>query len=207
MTNKTIYIADDHEIITQGISSFLSDKGGNVSSFSNGNDLKKALKEKIPDVLILDLNMPGLNGLEILKYNQEHHHNILTIILTMYNETSLVEKCKKHGAHGYLLKTSSNEDILDAINSSPFVYGPGVKNQTKQEMFKDHFIETTELTPREIEVIQLLSEDFTSEEIADKLNVSPHTINTHRRNLKKKLKVSTIAGLIAFGFENNIISN
>jgi len=109
------------------------------------------------------------------------------------------------GAQGYLLKTSSNEDLLDACNSENFFYGEGVKNKERSKIFQDQFLVKNSLTAREIEIIQLLSKDYNSEIMADKLCVSVHTINTHRRNIKAKLNVSTIAGIVAFGYENKII--
>jgi DNA-binding NarL/FixJ family response regulator len=124
----------------------------------------------------------------------------------MYNERSLVEKCKALGAHAYLLKNSSNEDLQNAIESESFTYGIGVRGSNDTTEFEDKFLETMELTPREIEVIQLLAKDFSSEEIANKLFVSPHTISTHRRNLKRKLKASTSAGIVAIAYENNLIN-
>ena len=206
MMNKTIYIAEDHEILAQGIREFLTGKVKSVTTFLNGIELKRSLNSSPPDYLILDLNIPGLNGLEILKYIKNSELSIKSIVLTMYNESSLIEKCKNYGAAGYLLKTTSYSDLMDALESDTFVYGAGVKNQNTTQKFHDRFLEKTELTTREIQVIQLLSKDHKSASIANELCVSIHTINTHRRNIKMKLKIATTAGIVAFGYENNLIT-
>ena len=206
MMNKTIYIAEDHEILAQGIREFLTGKVKSVTTFLNGIELKRSLNSSPPDYLILDLNIPGLNGLEILKYINNSDLSIKSIVLTMYNESSLIEKCKNYGAAGYLLKTTSYSDLMDALESDTFVYGAGVKNQNTTQKFHDRFLEKTELTTREIQVIQLLSKDHKSASIANELCVSIHTINTHRRNIKMKLKIATTAGIVAFGYENNLIT-
>ena len=206
MMNKTIYIAEDHEILAQGIREFLTGKVKSVTTFLNGIELKRSLNSSPPDYLILDLNIPGLSGLEILKYINNSDLSIKSIVLTMYNESSLIEKCKNYGAAGYLLKTTSYSDLMDALESDTFVYGAGVKNQNTTQKFHDRFLEKTELTTREIQVIQLLSKDHKSESIANELCVSIHTINTHRRNIKMKLKIETTAGIVAFGYENNLIT-
>ena len=206
MMNKTIYIAEDHEILAQGIGEFLAEKVKIVTTFLNGTELKRSLKSSPPDFLILDLNLPGVDGLEILKYINHSKLPIKTIVLTMYNEPSLIEKCKNYGAAAYLLKTTSYTDLLDALESDTFVYGKGVKNKHKAEHFHDRFLEKKELTSREIQVIRLLSKDHKSESIANELSVSVHTINTHRRNIKMKLKIETTAGIVAFGYENNLIT-
>lgn len=202
---ETLIIADDHEIITQGLRDYLTPHFKTIKCCSNGQDLISLIKENQIGCLILDLNIPGANGIEVLKFIVEKELSIKTIVLTMYNEVSLVEKCRKLGASAYLLKTCSNEDVLDALNSDGFVYGHGVKNISEIIEFNDGFLQSSELTSREIEVIRYLAKDLNSQEIADILFVSQHTINTHRRNLKKKLKVSTTAGIIAFGYENQLI--
>ncbi len=205
MKTKTLYIADDHEIVSQGIKEYLNGTFASIKTFKNGKELCEAIKYELPHFLILDLNMPEVNGLEILEFIQKKELSIKTIILTMYNETSLIEKCKRLGACAYLLKTSSNEDLMEVFESTEFVYGKGVRNKKKNDLFKDEFVHKTELTDRELEVIILLAKDQDSESIAKKLNVSVHTISTHRRNIKAKLGIATTAGIVAFGYENNII--
>jgi len=104
MKHKLIYIADDHEIVTQGISEFLSKEFHRIKSFSNGTALLSSIKECSPDILILDLNLPGKNGLEILKIISDNYFSIKVIVLTMYNETSLIDKCKKNGSSRLFIK-------------------------------------------------------------------------------------------------------
>jgi len=205
MINQTVVIADDHEIITDGLHKFFEKHFTEVSTCSTGLQVIEILKKKDVSVLILDLNIPGANGLDVLKFIKDQELKTKVVILTMYNEATLVEKCRKLGAHGYLLKTSGNQEVFDTTQKEAFVYGHGVKNIHELVEFHDEFIKSTELTTREIEVIRLLAQDYNSEEIANKLFVSQHTVNTHRRNLKKKLNVSTTAGLISFGFQNNLI--
>jgi DNA-binding NarL/FixJ family response regulator len=205
-----VYIADDHQIVLEGLQSSLNSNPNYtvVKCFSNGTDLKNELPTHEKGILILDLNLTDYNGIDILEHLHKEKSCLSVFVLTMYNDISLIEKCKKLGAKGYVLKNSTNEELLYAMNSQSedFYYGKGVKRKnSSEELFKDGFLMSISITKREIEIIKLLAKDFSSHEIAKELNLSSHTVDTHRRNLIKKLNVKGVAGVINFAHENNFI--
>jgi DNA-binding NarL/FixJ family response regulator len=205
-----VYIADDHQIVVEGLQNSIQTHPNYrvVRGFNNGTELINHLPLNENAILILDLNLSDLNGIEILEYLQKENAQISVYILTMYNDLSLIEKCKRLGAKGYILKNSTNEELIWAMDhsSNDFYFGKGVKRKSEnEELFKDGFLLSVTITKREIEIIKLLAKDFSSHEIAKELNLSSHTVDTHRRNLIKKLNVKGVAGVINFAHENNFI--
>jgi len=205
-----VYIADDHQIVVEGLQNSIQNHPNYrvIRGFNSGNDLINHLPLNDKAILILDLNLSDLNGIEILEHLQKENAQISVYILTMYNDISLIEKCKRLGAKGYILKNSTNEELIWAMDhlSNDFYYGKGVKRKSEnEELFKDGFLISVTITKREIEIIKLLAKDFSSHEIAKELNLSSHTVDTHRRNLIKKLNVKGVAGVINFAHENNFI--
>jgi DNA-binding NarL/FixJ family response regulator len=204
-----VYIADDHKMVAEGLEKSIHSTGAFsvVKCFTNGTELYNALEQINNSLLILDLNLTDLNGIEILTSIQEKNLSINVFVLTMYNDLSLIEKCKKLGARGYILKNSTNEELCWAMQhiDETFYYGKGVKRKSSHpELFKDGFLLTSTLTKRELEIIKLLTQDYSSNEIAKELNLSSHTVDTHRRNLIKKLNVKGVAGVINFAHENKL---
>tara|TARA_B110000977_G_scaffold192559_1_gene266256 strand:- start:1188 stop:1814 length:627 start_codon:yes stop_codon:yes gene_type:complete len=207
---KSIYIAEDHVLLSQGLKSLLEDnfKACKVSMFANGIDVCNALTGTAPEVIILDLNVPGKNGLEVLTEVKKRGLKTKVVIYTMYNDSKLVEKCKENGASAYLLKNTSDQELLSLLQArdwDDFYYGHRVRSNQDEVLFKDGFQVSLGLTNREKEIISCLADDMTSAEIGEKLFISPNTVNTHRKNLIKKLNVKSVAGVIKFAAENNLL--
>lgn len=200
----SLYIADDHPIILKGITQEFTSLFTSIKAFENGQSLIDQLVIEKPSHLILDINIPVKSGLEVLDYiKTKGLSDINIVVYSMYNSSALIKKCVFLGANGFVLKTSSNQEIIEAFNSEDFYYSKDLSKpvQTNNVIDAPPFI-----TQREMDVIKLLVNDLGTKEIASQLNVSEHTVQAHRKNLRKKLKVSTTAGLVKYCYENGLIS-
>ena len=174
---------------------------------TDGKELLHLLNKQKPDIVLPDINMPELNGLEAARHIKQTYPAIRLIMLSTYNEDLIVEKAKQYGANGYLLKNSSKEELLQTIklvmnNQTSFPYrAPKETNLFDKE---DNFLKQFNLTKREAEVIQLLKGGCTNQQLADKLFLSIFTIETHRKNIMQKLGLKTPAALIKFILQNNL---
>ena len=193
---STFYIADDHQVVTDGLKNLLSKefKNSDVQTFLDGEALKERLKKQIPNLLILDLNLPKLNGIKILEFIKNENIQTKIIVFTMYNKVSLLKKCRALGANGYLLKNASNQELISMLDKLDdgdlFITDDRIDKKTlSEDIFNDGFEEISLLTTREKEIVKLLLKDYTSEAISTELFISKHTVESHRKNIRRKLKL------------------
>jgi len=201
-----IIIADDHLLFIDGLVSLLKTET-TISIADIANDGKEllAITEKAqPDMVLLDINMPGMNGLEVLRYLRQSWPLIRVIMLSTYNEEHLIEKARQNGANGYLLKNCNKTELLEAIRmvhngQSCFPY-----QNPDNRPFNDHdiFLRQFNLSKRENEIIALIKQGNTNQEMAVKLHLSIYTIETHRKNIMQKLQLKSPAALMKFIIEN-----
>jgi DNA-binding NarL/FixJ family response regulator len=210
MVNLKIFIADDHQILIDGLISFFNElEGFEVIGYANdGINLLREIAVKAPDIILLDLNMPKLDGISTLKKLKESYPNIKVIILSNYHQSQLIKETKSLGASGYVLKNGSKSDLLTAIETaqSGKLYFPEVDevNLDTQRVFTDEFMKKHQLTKREVEIIRLVCEELSSREIGEKLFIAEFTVTTHRRNILSKLGLKNTPGLINFAKQNGI---
>lgn len=158
-----------------------------------------------PDVLIIDFNMPGVNGPELTKQLLAQVGPQRILILSMYGESRYIDDFRRAGALGYMLKTSTKDELLTAIRAvaQDIPYFDPKLADSKQ--FSNHtddvFLKTYRLSPREVEIIRYIKAGLSSPQIAEKVSISPHTIDTHRKNIHAKLGISTVADLVRFAVE------
>jgi len=209
MTKIKVIIADDHNLFINGLNLLLKEEPWiEVIDIANdGKELLTILTKTIPDLILLDINMPVLNGLDAAKYIKQTHSSVKLIILSTYNEDHLVDKAKQAGVNGYLLKNSSKEDLLQTIrlvmnNQSAFPYLEPKKENTFDK--EDGFLKQFNLTKREMEIIQLLKKGQTNQQVADQLFLSIYTVETHRKNIMQKLGLKTPSALVKFIIEKNL---
>lgn len=207
-----VVLADDHQFLLDGISAVLRDIPNLeiIATAQNGYELMTAVSLHNPEMVILDLNMPGYDGLQCLKKVKEGLTSTKVLILTNYNQPELIEKVKKLGADGFLLKSSSTAELKLAIVSiiDGGKYFPLIKEQlpaANAAFFFDVFLKKYQLTKREVEIIRLICKEMTTKQIAGKLFLSELTIHTHRRNILHKLEVKNVAGLMNFAKENQLL--
>lgn len=216
MKNTRIAIVDDHVLFLHGLSSLLSKSEGIevVFTASNGRELLDRLKEgNLPDVIFLDLDMPEMDGIETMKRLRNEYPEVKVLILSMHEDQALVLHLIEEGAHGYLLKNSTLDELLRSINSvstQGFYYdefvirimrnGLVVKKRSPISLKNN-----TVFTTRELEVLELICKEYTAAEISEKLFLSQRTIEGHKMNLFQKTNTKNTVGLILFCLKNGVI--
>jgi len=210
----TIGIIDDHGIVLQGVSNIFASKNEYKVLFAINNltEANQALENEQPQVLFLDINIKGDDGLDALKVFKKKYNAMKVVMLTSFEETALVKTALRNGADGYLLKDASETEFLAAIESV-------LKNeQYIQKSMQDMMLKEAmgqkkdtsyipKLTRREKEILQLVVDEKTTQEMADELFLSVSTIETHRMNLISKLGVKNAAGLVKIALEKGLLKD
>lgn len=203
-----ILLVDDHKMFSDGIKQLLQlEKGWLVcGQIFDGSHLFHSITQNRPEILLLDVNLPNKNGLDLAKIVIKHYPKIKIVLLSMFDDPQLIASAKKIGVHGYILKNSSSETLISGIRSvllnKPFF--PETKKTTEEPALNNSIKKIFLLTPREIEILRLIKLGMSSKQISEKINLSYLTIKTHRRNIHFKLKTETTAELIHFAIENGI---
>jgi len=203
-----LVIADDHTLFIDGLCSLLKDEPDmHIMDIANdGNELLSILNAAQPDIVLLDINMPGLNGLEAAKYIKQSYSSLKIIMLSTYNDEHLVDKSKHLGANGYMLKTTNKEELLQTIRlvwagQACFPYRvPKTVNE-----FDNGFLKQFNLTKRELEILKLIKKEYTNQQIADELFLSIYTVETHRKNIMQKLNLKSPVALHKFLGERDFL--
>lgn len=202
-------MADDHPLVLDGLQAIIEDAEDMELVFRarNGQQLVEKIEQHPVNVVLLDIDMPVMNGAEATRILHRHHPEVRILILTMHDEKHFIRELVAQGAHGYLLKTSGRDDLLHAIRQLH-----NGKNQFSGEVTMrlveqgDEVSEVLKpLTEREVEVLTLIAQGKSNKEIGEGLFISHRTVDTHRTNLMKKLDVHNIAGLIRVAYKNNLV--
>lgn len=210
-----IAIADDHKIFRDGIKMALKNKNclKILWEAEDGKDLMQKMKLKCPDVLLMDIRMPEVDGINAIPILRKEYPNTKIIVLTMYDEQEMITRMMEMGANAYLTKTSDPEEIYQAIltcNQDDFYFNDVVnkavlsKLQSKRTV-RNLYPSQIKFSEKEVRILKLLADDKTTEEISKQVFLSPRTVETIRQNMKSKVGVKTIAGLIMYGMRNRLI--
>jgi len=204
-----VLLADDHQMFIDGMKVYLDkyDHIEIVGEANNGEQVLDILESTSVDVVVLDIEMPEMDGIETTKFIRKNYTNTKVLILSMYDEKEFIIKLMSHGASGYILKNKSKEELLTAINNvaeGRTHYGLEIMNQViaVSKLNKD---EDIQLTEREIEVLQKVAEGYSSKEAATALNISETTVNTHRRNIMAKLELPNATHLVRYAIKNGYV--
>jgi DNA-binding NarL/FixJ family response regulator len=211
-----VIIAEDHVVLRQGLRLLLEqdDELSVVGEANNGREVLDKLGEAHADVVLMDINMPVLNGYETTEQLRASFPETKVVALSMHSSLPYVQKIMACGAQGYLLKTSRQEEVLTALklvaNGTSYISGDLSVKLLEQKANKDASIETHPggekgLSKREVEVLGLVAEGYTNAQIADKLFTSKRTIETHRQNILEKTGARNTASLVKYAVENRII--
>jgi DNA-binding NarL/FixJ family response regulator len=206
--NYNIVICEDHPIYAQGLIDFLKKYFSVVGMFSNGEEVIDFVENNDVDILLLDLNLPNLNGIEVVQALKKNESKVKIVIISMYNDKMLIEKCRKLGVHAYCNKQVSNSELLKILNNlkeGKFLMDSSIKAKFRNGLDKlslENFEKKIKLTNREIELVELFSKGLSNKEIANQLNVSSFTIDTHKKNMFKKMNINTTVELVKFYYEN-----
>lgn len=205
-----VLLADDHTIVTEGLKSILDPEFELVGTVEDGRAMLVAAEELQPDVIVADITMPSLNGLDAVRQLKRKNERAKVVFLTMHSDADLATEAFRAGASGYLLKQSAGEELITAIHTvlQGRVYLTPLIQQEVLEAFMKAGSDkaSVELTARQREVLQLVAEGRTMKEIASTLNVSTRTVESHKYDLMEKLGLQTTAELIQYAIKRGIVS-
>ena len=210
-----VIIADDHAIIREGLKSLLETKGIKVLDIAkNGREAVEKAVALEPDVMMMDISMPDLNGVEATERIRQAVPHTRVIALSMHSGKSMIDKMFAAGASGYILKESAFDEIYDAIQGvirGNFYLTPSIARMYVDDPMLDNASRTVppkfnKISKKEGEVLQLMAEGVKTRDIAEKLGVSIKTVETHRRNIMKKLNIFSVAGLTKYAIQEGIIA-
>jgi DNA-binding NarL/FixJ family response regulator len=210
-----VSIADDHKIFRDGIKMALKNKEylKILWEAEDGKDLMHKMQLKKPDVLLMDIRMPEIDGINAIPLLRKEYEELRIIVLTMYDDQEMISKMMEMGANAYLTKTTDPEEIYQAIltcMNEDFYFNDMVnkavlsKLQSKRTV-RQFYPNPIKFSEKEVRILKLLAEDKTTDEISKEVFLSPRTIETIRQNMKSKVGAKTIAGLIMYGMRNKII--
>lgn len=219
MEKVKVYIIDDHKLFVEGISSLLAEEEGlELMGYSlSAREFLSRFDEVQPDVYLVDINMPEINGIELSKTIMEKRPDARILALTMFDDYEYVEKMIRTGVNGYVLKTASLNELVQAVKTvaggekflgtkiQQLIFNKiGAQNpiENKPKEVKPHSL----LSDREKEILALVAREYSNQEIAEKLFISERTVQTHRKNIFSKTKAKTIVGLIKYAVQNGIVN-
>jgi DNA-binding NarL/FixJ family response regulator len=214
MSVARILVADDHDVVRRGLRSLIEEQQHwkLVAEAKDGREAVAKVKESKPDVAILDISMPSLNGLDAAKQILKLNPQTKVLILTMHDSEQLIENVLNAGARGYILKADAGRDLILAVEA--LLAGKTFFTQKAAQIVLDAFMgkrpatldrESGPLTNREREIVQLLAEGKSSEEVASILDVSTKTVETHRTNLMRKLSCHSVSHLVRYAVRNHLV--
>lgn len=208
-----VLLAEDHLILRDGIKALLKDHPDIkvVAEASNGKEVQDLLVDSQVDLLVLDINMPELDGIQTARYVKENYKDIKVLMLSMLEQEKYVTKSIEAGALGYILKTTGKDELVNAIKTVA-KGDPYISHKISASLFRNMYhpvlgaerIEV-DLSARELEILSLIAEGYTNSEIANKIFTSKRTVETHRKNLIDKTGTKNTAALIKFSILNGIL--
>jgi len=212
-----IMLADDHTVIRRGLRALLERQSGFavVAEAADGREAVETAAVVQPDVAVIDIGMPNINGIEAARRITEKRPETAVVILSMHADESYVLRALKSGARGYLLKDSPEEDLIDAIravHAGKAFFSPEISKMLAEDYMRQMRQRGVEdsyelLTPREREVLQMLGEGKSNKEVATQLNLSLHTVETHRGNVLEKLNLHSTAEMILYAVRKGIVTS
>ena len=217
MEKIKIILVDDHQIVRDGIKALLNDAEDIdvISEAASYNELREKLKLQDPDIIVMDISLPEISGLEITKMLSETYPDLKVLILSMYTGEDFIFNAIKAGAKGYLPKNTTKKEIIEAIHSvynnneyySESISKVILKSYVQKAKTSDNIPERAEdkLSGREIEILKYYAGGMTNQEIADKLYISIRTVESHKNHIMQKLELKSTVELIKYAIKNKIV--
>lgn len=211
MAKIKLMLVDDHRVLLEGIASLLQgeEKVEITGKATSAKELLHLMELNTPDILLTDINMPGISGTELARQVKELYPSVKIITLSMHDEASIVTEMLQAGASGYILKNTGKEELMAAIEKvfeGGVFYSSEVSDQMLRKLSsKSDDTNDLKLTPREIEIVKLIAQELSNAQIGDKLFISERTVETHRKNIFRKTNSKTVVGLIRYAMEHKLI--
>jgi DNA-binding NarL/FixJ family response regulator len=206
-----VFLADDHVMVREGLAAVLAREPDIevVGQEGQGLAVVNSILECQPDVLVLDIMMPGINGLEICRELLRKNKKTAVLILTMYDDEQFIVRALEYGASGYLLKEVASNQLATAVRAvarGELYLGPGIPRHVIECIGRGRADPYEQLTTRERQVLQLITEGKTSREVAKELDLAVKTVDTHRAHLMQKLNIHDQTSLVKFAIRRGIVS-
>lgn len=208
-----VILADDHQLFIEGVKTVLEEIPSLeiLATVNNGADLLEKMQTENPDLVVLDLNMPKVDGLKCIQEIKKIKPVTKLLVLTNYSQPELMAEVKQLRADGFMVKNSSASELKEAVKkilAGEKLFEEVQKTPVLDEgsYFFDDFLKKFKLTRREVDIIKLVCRELSSKQIAAELNLSEFTVSTHRKNIQRKLNIKNVAGLVAFAKEHQLVN-
>lgn len=200
-----VFLVEDHPLVIEGIKSLLAEDAGIQCTgiCSTGNDLLQLLKTQQPDVILMDMNLPDTNGIDLCKLVKASYPKVFVVALTINNQPGIINKMIEIGASGYVLKDAAKHEIIDAVKS--VMNGQIFYSHSAASAMRKPDNSLPSLTRREKEILELIADGMTNQQIADKIFVTTTTVDSHRKNMLTKFGVKNTAALIKLAITEKLI--
>jgi two-component system nitrate/nitrite response regulator NarL len=205
-----LMLVDDHQIMMDGIKALLK----NERAFSIIAETTKPLTvldligKKMPDIVIADISMPELNGIELTKLIKQKYPEVKVLALSMHNDKQTITEMLQAGISGFVLKNTGKKELIDALEKiadGGMYFSEAISLEIMRSTASSNAAIETSLTPREIEIVKLIGAELNNAQIGEKLFISERTVETHRKNIFRKINVKSVAGLMKYALEKGII--
>jgi two-component system, NarL family, response regulator NreC len=208
MPRPRVLVADDHAIMVQGLGRLLEGEAEIVATASDGQQLVERARQHRPDIIVSDINMPGMSGLDAMRRLKADGLRSKFIFLTLHTDSRLASEAMRAGASGYLLKHAAAEELIAAIHAvmeGHTYLTPLMTREVLWAIGQPDGVQSPALTPRQLDVLRLIAEGKRMKEIANELNISVRTVETHKQDLLQTLGLETTADLIKFAVRQGLV--
>jgi len=207
-STKGIFIVDDHQMVIDGLRLIIETIPGFtiVGESTSATAALDMLKDCKPDILLTDVSMPEMSGIELTRIIKKNYRDIKILALSMFNESQVIAEMIDAGISGYILKNTGKQELIEALNkisNGQNYFGQDITLQLMKSFKRNQ--DEVRLTDREIEIIRMIEKEFGNKQIADMLFISERTVETHRKNILRKTKSQSIVGLLKYAYERKII--
>ena len=208
MPRPRVLVADDHAIMVQGLGRLLEGEAEIVATANDGQQLVERVRQHRPDIVVSDINMPGMSGLDAMRRLKADGLRSKFIFLTLHTDSRLASEAMRAGASGYLLKHAAAEELIEAIHAvmAGHTYlTPLMTRDVLLAIGEPDGVQSPALTPRQLDVLRLIAAGKRMKEIASELNISVRTVETHKQDLLQTLSLETTADLIKFAVRQGLV--
>lgn len=206
-----VLLVDDHPVILDGVRGRLEEHEGIrvVGTVGDGREVEKEVERLEPDIVFMDISLPGVNGLDLTRKLKERWPQLAVIVLSMHDNREYVRRAMEHGASGYILKNAPSRELVEGVKAvvkGERYFSAELSQKMVDELMGGEKKERSVLTPRQREVLIGIASGKTSKEIAEELGISPRTVDTHREDIMKRLRIHTGIELAKYAIEKGIVS-